>query len=245
MVRVSRLAARWWWECGALLVAYGVKFTTFANITGSVGAAEQSSTIALPAPASKTITASGGRTGGNSNNLGLNGLTGFTNTFSTPFTLTLGSSGSGGSGGSRAGGTAVGATNAFASLDFCDSIFGGGRARGQAPSSNGGGGVFGVGFGGNAVGKDDGGAGYSLTFDGTLRAFCCGGGGGGSALGVKGLGGSAHGVKTGGDGGSAANGSAATPNTGSGGGGGGAGSGSATTGGASGTGLVMIRYVIG
>ena len=241
---------------GTLIVAYNVPFTTLGNITGSIGqgglaissTAAQNTTIVLPAPSSVTITANAGPNGGSggAGSAGGSGGSSFTQNYLTPFTTTLGASGgggmssSGGAGGS--GGTATGATNAFPKSAFSDMIFGGGRAGGSgATSGNGGGGGGGNGntgsAGAGAVGGA-GGAGFALLFDNTLRAVCCGGGGGAGTTG--GAGGAAGGTTSGGAGGTGSGG-AASANTGSGGGG----AFNFGTGGNGGSGLVMIRYVIG
>jgi hypothetical protein len=236
---------------GALICAFNVPFTTLGNITGTVGAGGSgggtgtNTTIVLPAPNSTiTITASGGPPGGTATGspvAGGNGGTGYTQVYTTPFNLTLGSSGGGGSNGGT-GGTAGGATNSFAKTQFSDMIFGGGRAGGAGVASTaggGGGGNSGVGGNGVTTTGGAGGAGFALLFDNTLRAVSCGGGGGGSVTG--GARGAAGGILSGGIGGAGA-GAAGTGavNTGSGGGGAG------TSGGAAGgSGLVMIRYVIG
>ena len=245
---------------GCLIVAYHVPFTTLSNITGSVGTAGSASTIVLPEPnrnpnsTVRTISASGGAVGGNASQHGVNADFSYTNLFPSVWE-NLGASGSGaGSGVSSPGGAAPGGTNSFASTDFSKLLFGGGKAGGQAYTTGGGGGGGGVGSQGSPASNTspvggNGGAGFALLFDGTIRAVCCGGGGGGGGAPLAaniGQGGKAGNIESGGDGGNSDNSpTAGAANTGSGGGG----SFNSTTtnipGGVGGTGLVMIRYVIG
>ena len=236
---------------GNLICAYNVPLPVADDITGTVGSGGQplllseSTTIVLPAPISRTITASGGGRGG-TGTPGLNGTSSFSNTGITPFTTTLGSSGGGGSAG-NGGGSNTGSTNAFPLSQISNLLFGGGRAGGGSTvgvRGGGGGGYNGVGSAGGGSNTGAGGNGYASVFSGTLRPLACGGGGGGSDIvgTAGGLGGTAGGVSGGGDGG-AFQGNATAPlqNTGSGGGGGG-GTGGLGTAGADG--IVMIRYAI-
>ncbi len=128
-----------------------------------------------------------------------------------------------------------------------DQGFRGGRTVGSTwAAGSGGGGAGGVGGNGsatNGAGSDSsaggaGGPGISSSINGTATNYA--GGGGGPSVGNTG---GAGGTGGGGAGGSSANGTAGTANTG-GGGGGGANAGGTATGGAGGSGIVIVRYPI-
>jgi hypothetical protein len=234
---------------GCLICAYNVLLTEADDIECSVGAGSEDSEIKLLAPNSQTITASPGGYGGNYTNLNAGaGILSFVNTISTG---TIGSS----AGGSQGGGTlqSGGGSNEFAKTQISYLLWGGGKAGGAPGTGTGAGGGGGVdGNGGNGesvvndngvttfIGGGNGGNGTTLVFDGTVRKVGGGGGGGSgdsASGGTNGFGGGMGGTDT-------SIGAPGTANTGGGGGGNGKNA-SDLDGGIGGTGLVMIRYLIG
>lgn len=242
---------------GCLVVAYSVPFTTLGNITGTVGAGGNNSNITLPIPnyfdgtTARIIGAPAGAAGGQADSIGANGTVSFANFMSNP-SVVIGSSGGGSGGGfsfPNGGNPGGSGTQSFACTDFSKTAFGGGKAGGRTFGNGAGGGGGGVaGTGAPALSFISvgglGGAGFALTFDGTFRAVCCGGGGagqtgsqGGGRVGttISGGFGGHNGTNQGGNG---------VQNTGSG-GGGSFSNGGLLAGGTGGSGIAMIRYVIG